>query len=83
MAQMVFHPDSSESQRTGAALQTKSTCPIRAVRIPSRSSGFEVRAGELGDNITAAGLHLESLPLGTLMELGPRAMIELTASDAI
>lgn len=41
-------------------------------------AGFEVEAGELGENITTAGLDLERMPLGTLIELGPTAMIELT-----
>ncbi|WP_369721293.1 MOSC domain-containing protein [Bradyrhizobium sp. LLZ17] len=40
--------------------------------------GFEVGAGDLGENITAAGLDLERMPLGTLVELGPAAIVELT-----
>jgi MOSC domain-containing protein len=41
-------------------------------------AGFEVDAGDLGENITTAGLDLERMPLGTLIELGPTAIIELT-----
>jgi MOSC domain-containing protein len=41
-------------------------------------AGFEVAAGDLGENITTTGLDLERMPLGTLIELGPLAMIELT-----
>jgi MOSC domain-containing protein YiiM len=41
-------------------------------------AGFKVAAGDLGNNITTAGLDLERLQLGTLIELGPTAMIELT-----
>ncbi|MCP3401908.1 MULTISPECIES: MOSC domain-containing protein [unclassified Bradyrhizobium] len=41
-------------------------------------AGFEVSAGDLGENITTAGLDLERLPLGCLIELGPTAIIELT-----
>jgi MOSC domain-containing protein YiiM len=41
-------------------------------------AGFEVAAGELGENITTAGLDLELLPLGTLIQLGPAAIVELT-----
>ncbi|QOZ65930.1 MOSC domain-containing protein [Bradyrhizobium arachidis] len=41
-------------------------------------AGFEVGAGELGENITTASLDLERMPLGTLIELGPTAIIELT-----
>ncbi|OSI65553.1 MOSC domain-containing protein [Bradyrhizobium canariense] len=41
-------------------------------------AGLEVRPGELGENITTPGLDLERMPLGTLIELGPVAIIELT-----
>ena len=41
-------------------------------------AGFEVGPGELGENITTAGLELERLPLGALVELGPTAIIELS-----
>jgi len=41
-------------------------------------AGFEVGAGDLGENITTASLDLERLPLGCLIELGPTAIIELT-----
>ena len=34
--------------------------------------------GQLGENITTAGLDLENMPLGTLIELGPTAVVELT-----
>jgi MOSC domain-containing protein YiiM len=42
------------------------------------ASGFKVGPGELGENITTAGLDLERMPLGTMIELGPAAIIELT-----
>jgi hypothetical protein len=41
-------------------------------------AGFEVGAGDLGENITTAGIDLERMPLGTLIELGPAAIVELT-----
>jgi MOSC domain len=41
-------------------------------------AGFEVAAGDLGENITTTGLDLERMPLGTLIEFGLMAMIELT-----
>jgi MOSC domain-containing protein YiiM len=40
--------------------------------------GYDVSPGELGENITTAGLDLEQLPLGTLLRLGPTATVELT-----
>jgi hypothetical protein len=40
--------------------------------------GFEVGAGDLGENITTSGLDLERMPLGTLIKLGPTAVVELT-----
>ena len=41
-------------------------------------AGFEVGAGDLGENVTTAGLNLERMPLGTLIELGPSEVVELT-----
>jgi len=41
-------------------------------------AGFHVSAGDLGENVTTAGLDLERMPLGTLIELGPSAVVELT-----
>jgi MOSC domain-containing protein YiiM len=43
-----------------------------------RTSGFEVRPGDLGENIATVGLDLECLPLGTLLRLGASATLELT-----
>lgn len=41
-------------------------------------AGFALAAGDLGENVTTAGLDLERMPLGTLIELGPTAIVELT-----
>lgn len=44
-----------------------------------RTSGFEVRPGDLGENIATVGLDLECLPLGTMLRLGASAAtLELT-----
>ena len=43
-----------------------------------RRAGHEVYPGGLGENITTAGIELERLPLGTLLQLGQTAVIELT-----
>jgi MOSC domain-containing protein YiiM len=43
-----------------------------------QSSGFEVRPGDLGENIATVGLDLESFPLGTILQLGASATLELT-----
>ena len=43
-----------------------------------RSVEFKVHAGELGENVTTAGLDLERLPLGTVLRLGGSAALELT-----
>lgn len=42
------------------------------------SKGFEVRPGEIGENILTHGLDLLSLPRGTLLRLGEEAVVELT-----
>jgi MOSC domain-containing protein YiiM len=43
-----------------------------------RRHGYEVRPGELGENITTAGLDLLALPAGTVLHLGESAKIRLT-----
>ena len=43
-----------------------------------RDRGFGVRAGVMGENITTRGIDLLSLPTGTRLHLGARAVIEVT-----
>ncbi|WP_441268129.1 MOSC domain-containing protein [Bradyrhizobium sp. 215_C5_N1_1] len=43
-----------------------------------REAGYDIGPGQLGENITTVGLDLENLPLGTRIELGPTAIVELT-----
>jgi MOSC domain-containing protein YiiM len=43
-----------------------------------RTSGFEVCAGDLGENIATVGLDLECLPLGAVLMLGASATLKLT-----
>ncbi|WP_245286536.1 MOSC domain-containing protein [Bradyrhizobium sp. ARR65] len=43
-----------------------------------RVTGHIVGPGELGENVTTAGLKLEQLPLGTRLHLGETAVVELT-----
>jgi MOSC domain-containing protein YiiM len=40
--------------------------------------GFEVQPGQLGENITTLGLDLLNLPAGTLLRLGPEAIVQVT-----
>jgi MOSC domain-containing protein YiiM len=40
--------------------------------------GYEVRPGDLGENVTTAGVDLLALPTGTLLRLGDEAEVELT-----
>ena len=42
------------------------------------AKGFSLRPGDLGENILTAGLDLLTLPTGTLLHLGPDAVVELT-----
>ena len=42
------------------------------------AAGFEVRAGDLGENITTRGIPLLELPLGTRLRLGASAVVEIT-----
>ncbi|MGW7367318.1 MOSC domain-containing protein [Streptomyces sp. NPDC054841] len=43
-----------------------------------RAAGFEVRPGELGENITTSGVDLLGLPAGTVLRLGDEAAVEIT-----
>jgi MOSC domain-containing protein YiiM len=42
------------------------------------AAGFRVTPGDLGENVTTRGLDLLALPAGTLLRLGPEAVIEVT-----
>lgn len=42
------------------------------------AAGFEVTAGQLGENITTAGVDLLALPFGTRLHLGADAIVEVT-----
>ena len=40
--------------------------------------GFDVRPGQLGENVTTSGVDLLALPTGTRLRLGAQAVVELT-----
>ena len=40
--------------------------------------GFDVAPGELGENITTAGIDVFGLPVGTVLRLGDHALVALT-----
>ncbi|WP_330348335.1 MOSC domain-containing protein [Streptomyces sp. NBC_00582] len=43
-----------------------------------REAGFEVAAGQLGENVTTRGLDLLGLPVGARLRLGADAVVEVT-----
>jgi MOSC domain-containing protein YiiM len=43
-----------------------------------REKGFTIAAGQMGENITTAGIDLLGLPAGTRLRIGPSAVIEIT-----
>lgn len=43
-----------------------------------RGKGFDVLPGQMGENITTAGIDILSLPRGTQLRLGKEAVVELT-----
>ena len=43
-----------------------------------REQGFNVEAGQMGENVTTRGLDLLGLPAGTKLFLGPDAVVEIT-----
>lgn len=44
--------------------------------------GFEIRSGDLGENITTSGVDLTGLPTGTILHVGDDAQLELTGLRA-
>lgn len=48
------------------------------LRAELRSSGFDVSAGQMGENITTRGVDLPGLPAGARLRLGETAVVELT-----
>ncbi len=43
-----------------------------------RAAGFDVSPGQMGENVTTRGVDLLALPIGTLLRLGPEAVVEVT-----
>ena len=43
-----------------------------------RAAGFDIRAGEMGENVTTRGIDLLRLPVGTRLHLGAEAVVEIT-----
>lgn len=43
-----------------------------------RAQGFNVEPGQLGENITTAGLDILALPRGSVLHLGDEAAVEIT-----
>ena len=43
-----------------------------------KAAGFEVSAGQMGENVTTRGLDLLDLPAGTRLHLGAEAIVEVT-----
>ncbi len=46
--------------------------------IELKEDGFDIRPGEIGENITTRGIDLLSLPVGTILKLGEKARVEIT-----
>jgi MOSC domain-containing protein YiiM len=43
-----------------------------------RAAGFEIEAGEMGENVTTRGVDLLGLPTGARLHLGSEAVVEVT-----
>lgn len=43
-----------------------------------RAKGFDVKPGAIGENVTTRGIDLLGLPTGTVLRLGPEAVVEVT-----
>lgn len=44
----------------------------------AQASGYELAAGDVGENVLTQGLDLLGLPAGTLLQLGPAAVVRVT-----
>ncbi|HEY1595543.1 MAG TPA: MOSC domain-containing protein [Thermoleophilaceae bacterium] len=43
-----------------------------------RAAGFDVDAGQMGENVTTSGIDLLALPTGTRLQIGDAALLEVT-----
>lgn len=43
-----------------------------------QEKGFEVGAGEMGENITTAGIDLLNLPHNSILKIGPQSQVQIT-----
>ncbi|MEU7479603.1 MOSC domain-containing protein [Lentzea sp. NPDC042327] len=43
-----------------------------------RAKGYAIEPGAIGENVTTRGIDLLGLPTGTLLHLGPEAVVEVT-----
>jgi MOSC domain-containing protein YiiM len=43
-----------------------------------RAAGFDVAAGQMGENVTTSGIDLLALPAGTRLQIGDAALLEIT-----
>ena len=43
-----------------------------------RAKGFDIQPGEMGENLTTAGIDLLDLPAGTKLRIGANAVVEVT-----
>lgn len=43
-----------------------------------RDKGLDVKPGDFAENVTTKGIRLWDFPVGTLMKLGPEALVEVT-----
>src|SRR3978361_2087275 len=43
-----------------------------------RDKGFDIKPGDLGENVTTSGIDLLALPTGTRLHLGETALVEVT-----
>jgi MOSC domain-containing protein YiiM len=48
------------------------------LHVELRAAGFELSAGEMGENVTTRGVDLLGLPTGTRVRLGDSALVEVT-----
>ena len=65
------HADGSDPKRQVSLLAQESIDIMKA-------KGMELQPGDFAENITTLGLELHTLPLGTVLRLGPEAVLEVS-----
>jgi len=78
------HAGATVKHRSRVAIDSSAPNLRQVHLIPSEtlsdfvSNGFDIKPGDLGENITTSGIDLHELPAGTILRIGNDALLALT-----